>query len=92
MADRNEQDARKFNFTTESGATYECTSTEWGASLLHVTRLAQGALKADEFLAYLTPNPPVVGKRVVLTTYEGHGANYTPPHISVSTRVTEIVD
>ena len=92
MTDCNKQGERRLNFTTESGTTYECTSTEWGTSLLHVTRLAQGALKADEFLAYLTPNPPVVGKRVVLTTYEGHGANYNPPHLSVSTLVTEVID
>lgn len=92
MTDHSEQGEHRLSFTTESGTTYECTSTEWGTSLLRVTRLARGALEADEFFAYLTPNPPVIGKRVILTAYEGHGASYEPPRLSVSTPVTEVVE
>ena len=91
MTDRNEQGATKFNFTTESGTIYKCSTTEWEKPMYHVTRIAEGALRADEFMAHFVPDPPVVGEAVVMTIFERYGAKYSLPIHAATTPVVEII-
>lgn len=91
MTDRHEQGVSKFNFTTESGTIYKCSTTEREKPMYHVTRIAEGAIRADEFMAHFVPDPPVLGESVAVTIFERYGVRYSSPIHAATTPVVEII-